>query len=116
MLTFSAAQMALLAERQTARFVDDCAAVLRARHPAETAGQSNAEMQTHVEALMTKLKTLGFGCAGDMAQAIQLIFAFHLKPGRPAMPASLTAQLRSRHVSVEKKIEALEQLFLFDAD
>jgi hypothetical protein len=115
MLTISSSQMARLGDLSQARFVDECARALRARHPAETQGESQDELLARVQALVDKLCGFGFLCTGDLAHAIELIVDFQYAPGKPAMPAAVAAQLRSPHVSVDKKIEALEQLFLFAA-
>jgi hypothetical protein len=115
MLTLSPDQLTRLGQFQTDRFVDACAKSLHERHPAETEGETSADLRGRILALLPKLQAVGFECTGDIAHAIELILAFQLRPGKPAMPATLSAQLRDPHVSVEKKIEALEQLFLFDA-
>jgi hypothetical protein len=115
MLTISSSQMTRLGELQHARFVDECAKSVREKHPEESAGESQDELVARVRSLVDRLRSLGFACDGDIAHAISLIVAFQYRPGKPAMPAAVAEQLRSPHVSVEKKIEALEQLFLFAA-
>jgi len=115
MLTISESQMARLGQAQLARFVDDCVQAARTQLAQETEAEATESLRTRVRDLVARLQSVGFRDSSDIAQAIALILKFQFLPGKPAMPASLAAELRSPSVSVEKKIEALEQLFLFEA-
>ena len=115
MLTISESQMARLGECQAARFVDECVRGLRERHAAQTEGETTDALRARVRDLVTRLQAIGFSDTTDLAQAIALVFQFQFLPGKPAMPPALAEELRSPQVSVAKKIELLEQLFLFEA-
>lgn len=113
MLTITAAQMQAFADDQLRRFIDASVAALRLALPAETAAFDDARLHATVAANVAQLRTLGFDDSNAIARALQLLFLLQFGADRPTMPPHLLARLRDPATSVEYKLEALEQVFLF---
>lgn len=113
MLRISGEQFQFLEMAQRDRFVDDCVRALRADYP--DAATSGPDLRERARLLIEQLSGLGFAHTGDCMYAVQLVFRYQQEHHRGPMPASIVAKLRSAHVTTEKKIEALEQLFIFGA-
>lgn len=60
-----------------------------------------------------KLRTLGFDDSNAITRALQLLSLLQFGADRPTMPPHLQARLRDPATSVEYKLEALEQAFIF---
>lgn len=113
MLTITAAQMQAFADDQLRRFIGASVAALRLALPAETAAFDDARLHATVAANVAELRTLGFDDSNAIARALQLLFLLQFGADRPTMPPHLLARLRDPATSVEYKLEALEQVFLF---
>jgi len=114
MLSMSAGQMEALGALHAARFVEGCVARLREQHPAAAAAE--LALKDRVQQLVAQLRGQGFESPGETAYAVELVFRFLFQSDKAPLPADLSAKLQSPQVTVAKKIEALEQIFLFGID
>lgn len=111
MLQIHPEQFRLLKLEQHERFLDDCERALRVDYP--NAATTSPDLRERVRLLIEQLRGIGFSHAGDCKYALQLIFRYQQEAWRGPMPEVIIDKLRSANVTNEKKIEALEQLFIF---
>lgn len=91
------------------------AQVLQIDYP--SAVVSEADMRKRVRLLIEQLSNIGFNNTGDYRYAVQMVFRYQQEAQwRGPMPEVIIDKLRSVHVTTEKKIEALEQLFIFGGE
>lgn len=114
MFKISVGQMDALGALHAARFVDGCVARLREQHPAAAAAEP--ALKDRVQQLVTQLRGQGFESTGETAYAVELVFRYLFQADKAPLPSDLSVKLQSPHVTVAKKIEALEQVFLFGVD
>lgn len=113
MLTITSAQFQMFADAQLQQFVSDCVRALRLALPVETADFDDARLHATTTSNVAELRKLGFENSGDITRALHILFLLQYGKGQPHMPAHLAARFRSPSTSVEKKLEALEQVFIF---
>lgn len=115
MLSITAAQFQLFADHQLQQFISDSVCALRAALPDETAALDDARLLATTTNNVAELRKLGFDNSGDITRALRMLFLLQYGNGQPRMPAHLATRFRSPSTSVEKKLEALEQVFIFGA-
>lgn len=111
MLQIRREQFQLLELEQRNRFLDDCVRVLRVDYPNATT--TGPDFRERVRLLIEQLSSVGFSYTGDCKYALQVLFRYQQEAWRGPMPEVIIDKLRSTHVTTEKKLEALEQLFIF---
>lgn len=112
MLQISRAQLNKLEGVQQARFIDDCCRMLKAEQRA-AAATPHVDLRRIVVSMVEQLKGFGFVNTAETEYAVSLIYRYQQEPERGPVPAEISALMRSDRFSTEKKIEALEQLFIF---
>lgn len=111
MLQIRREQFQFLELEQRDWFLDDCVRALRVDYP--NAAKTGPDLRERVRLLIEQLCSIGFSYTGDCKYALQMVFRYQQEAWRGPMPKFIIDKLRSAHVTTEKKIEALEQLFIF---
>ena len=114
MLHITSAQLATFAACQRQRFIAQCCAQVETEFPALAA--STPDLSARIERLVSELEGFGFIGADETQYALSLLIRHNQQAEHQRMPEDIVARLRSRNVTVEKKIEALEQLSIFGGE
>lgn len=111
MLQISREQLKMFEQVQRDAFLDGCLRVLQLDRPG--AAMSGPAMPEWVRQCVDQLAGLGFTCSGDCRYAARLVFKYQQETHRGPLPQAIMETLQSANATIEKKIEALEQLFVF---
>lgn len=112
MLQISSNQLQTFEGVQQKRFIDSCCANLVAEQSA-AAAQTPVDLRKAVSSIVEQLKACGFSGVDETEYAVSLVFRYLHEPDRGPFPPDVAAKLRSERFSTNKKVEALEQLFIF---
>lgn len=111
MLQISREQLKMFEQVQRDAFLDGCLRVLQVDDP--NLATSRPALPDEVRRLIAQLTGIGFTHSGDCEYALRLLFKYQQVAQSEPMPEAIVDKLRSVFVTTEKKIEALEQLFIF---
>jgi hypothetical protein len=112
MINISKDQIEQLVAADRARFMEECLHSIRIEFP--EIQDTWPDLRERVSTMIQRLIVMGFDHKGEYAFALNLILRYLLE-GRGPMPEIIIEKLNSVWVTSEKKIEALEQLFIFGA-
>ncbi len=111
MLHIQQEQFRLFELAQRERFLDECARVLLVDCP--NPAKTGPDLREWLRLVIRQLSSIGFTHDGDYMHALRMLFRYQQEAWRGPMPEVIIDKLRSAHLTTEKKIEALEQLFIF---
>lgn len=114
MLVLTERQFRCFADAQVENFIRQSAKALQASFPAEAAGLGEAALLAYVGKTVGQLRAIGFEYTGGIERALSLLFPLQHGARPRRLPDDLARAFKDPSTSIEKKLEALEQVFIFD--
>ena len=115
MLTITTDQFKLFAEAKLTAFIRQNMQSLRLNYPSETSELDDPALSAYVLKTVEQLRSISFEYTGDISRALLMLFLLKYGTNQPGMPKDLVIKFRDPTTSIEKKLEALEQIFIFDS-
>lgn len=113
MLTISKEQIRVMAEAQVVEFIRQSMISLRTGLPDETRRFDDDALRNEVNDIVEQLRQIGFERMGDLRRALHMLFVLKHGVRRRVVPPHIAMQFRDPGASVQTRIEALEQVFIF---